>query len=79
MKLREEIKCRHCKRQAATRQDLDGRPYCLGCAMNVFGYLKWDVDTQRLGEPTPLQRGCAHQRLNMDGVCFACGADRRGI
>ncbi len=25
-----------------------------------------------------LRRGCAHERLNEDGICRACGVDRRG-
>ena len=73
-------RCRHCKQTVeqiwdanADRWKLnihqsDGRRDCRfsGATVNPGG--------EQIPEPR-----CAHDRLNMDGICFACGADCRGI
>jgi hypothetical protein len=44
----------------------DSCPYCLGTSLNASCF---DRDGNRIG--------CPHDRLNEDGICRQCGADRR--
>jgi hypothetical protein len=54
-----------------------GRELILGL---LFGGLTWDdLPVLNADEPRTLERICTHERLDEDGICRACGEDRRGI
>jgi hypothetical protein len=39
---------------------------------------RWEMEP--IGEKKPHgKEPCAHERLNEDGICRSCGADKRGI
>ena len=52
---------------------------CIMCGRNPWWRDKEPECDYPKNEPPIPKKRCLHERLDMDGCCFTCGEDRRGI
>lgn len=62
-----------------TFKPLAGTVFDAACLRELFAFCSQQTEQHAVDLKTSKEKPCPHERLNEDGICRACGTDRRGL